>query len=212
MGSFMAVLNGLPATLLLSTLAFAIGAIGGIPLAQARQSKISVVRFLAQTVIELLRGIPPIVWLFIVYFGIGSSVPQLSAMTAAAVGLGLISCAYMAEIYRGGLAAISQGQWEAAAALGMRRRSIMLSVIGPQVARVSIPAASTYAIGLVKDSSVAYAIGVTEILYFANQQSTVEMDAIVPFIYAALIYLVMTVPCAWAARSLDATLRKRVAT
>lgn len=212
MSSFMAVLGGLPATLLLSLLAFSIGTVGGIPLAVARQSKVAIIRLTAHAVIELLRGIPPIVWLFIVYFGFGSSMPGLSAMAAAAIGLGLISCAYMAEIYRGCLSAVSQGQWEAAAALGMRRRNVLVSVIGPQVARISIPAASTYAIGLVKDSSVAYAIGVTEILYYANRQSTVEMDAMVPFLYAALVYLAMTIPCAWGARSLDATLRKRVAT
>ena len=206
-----AVLAGVPLTLLLTALAFGIGVVGGIPLALARRSPHTVPRALARSAIELLRGIPPIVWLFIVFFGIGGSVPSITPLMAAIVSLGVISCAYMAEIYRGGLSAIDRGQWEAGEALGMNRSSVLAKIIGPQVYRVSVPAGATYAIGLLKDSSVAYTIGVTEVMFYANEQARSTSDAIVPFLLAALVYVVMTIPCAALARALDSRLRRRVA-
>jgi polar amino acid transport system permease protein len=208
---FTVVITGVPYTLLLTAAAFAIGAAGGVPLALARRSSHVVPRAVARALIELLRGIPPIVWLFFVYFGVGNSIPSLDSLTAAILSLGLISCAYMAEIYRGGLSAITAGQWEAGAALGMSRTDVLSKIIGPQVLRVSVPASATYVIGLLKDSSAAYTIGVTEVVYFANEQSRATSDAIVPFLFAALVYVVMTIPSAWASRTLDSRLRKRVA-
>lgn len=211
MAVFAAVLAGVPLTLLLTGAAFGIGVVGGIPLALARRSSHFVPRAVARAIIELLRGIPPIVWLFFIFFGVGNSIPSIQPLTAAIIGLGVIACAYMAEIYRGGFSAIGKGQWEAGEALGMNRSSVLAKVIGPQVFRVSVPAGATYAIGLLKDTSVAYTIGVTELMYYANEQARSTSDAIVPFLLAALVYLVMTIPCAWAARALDSRLRKRVA-
>lgn len=211
MDTFLTILQGVPMTIGLTFAALAIGAVGGIPLALGRRSNIPGVRFIAVSLIEILRGIPPIVWLFIIYFGLGTALPQLDPLTSAIIGLGLISCAYMAEIYRGGLSAITRGQWEAGEALGMGRQSVLTFIIGPQVFRVSVPAAASYAIGLLKDSSVAYTIGVSEIVYFANDQSRQSSDALGPFFLAALVYVIMTIPCAWATRALDARLRTRVA-
>lgn len=211
MDMFLTIVGGVPMTLLITVAALGIGAVGGIPLALARRSRFMVLRLVARTFIELLRGIPPIVWLFIIFFGFGTTLPQITPGMAAIIGLGIISCAYMAEIYRGGMSAIASGQWEAAEALGMNHRSVLSKVIGPQVFRVSVPSAATYAIGLLKDSSVAYTIGVTEIVFWANDQSRQTSDAIVPFLLAAVVYILMTVPCAWGARTLDSTLRERVA-
>ena len=208
---FLTILQGVPMTIGLTVAALAIGAIGGILLALGRRSNIPGVRFVAVALIEVLRGIPPIVWLFIIYFGIGTALPMLNPLTSGIIGLGLISCAYMAEIYRGGFAAITRGQWEASEALGMGRQSVLTYIIGPQVLRVSIPATASYAIGLLKDSSVAYTIGVSEIMYFANDQSRQSSDALGPFFLAALVYVIMTIPCAWASRALDARLRMKVA-
>lgn len=205
------ILRGVPITLGITLLAFVIGAIGGVPLVLARRSRILPLSWLAISIIELLRGIPPVVWLFIIYFGLGTTLPQLNSFTAAVIGLGVVSAAYMAEIYRGGLRSIHKGQWEAAEVLGMPHRNVLADVIGPQVFRVSIPAAATYGIGLLKDSSVAYVIGVTEIVFYANEQSRQQIDALGPFLIAAAVYVIMTIPTAWATRSLDAKMRKRVA-
>jgi polar amino acid transport system permease protein len=206
-----AILTGIPLTLLLTAAGFAIGAVGGIPLALARRSRFFVARAVARTLIELLRGIPPIVWIFLIYFGIGNGFLRVAPIPAAIVAFGVISCAYMAEIYRGGLSGVPAGQWEAGAALGLDHRSQLSRVIGPQVMRISIPAAATYAIGLLKDTSIAYTIGVQEILFNADLQAKQSANALTPYLVAALVYVVITIPCAWAARSLDSTLRRKVA-
>lgn len=208
--SFLAVLKGVPVTVVLTIGALLIGAVGAIPLLILRQSRLLPVSIIARAMIELFRGIPPIVWLFIIYFGL-ATVVRLDSMTAAMLGLGVISTAYLAEIYRGGLAAVAKGQWEASAALGMPRATVLARIVGPQVGRISVPAAATYGIGLLKDTSVAYTIGVTDVLYFANEQSRMTTDPFWPFIVAALVYIVMSVPCAWGSRRLDAALRQRVA-
>lgn len=205
------ILGGVPDTLLITGLGFLLGCVLGIPLVLARLSNFAPARWPARVFIELLRGIPPIVWLFILYFGLGSSLITLDAVTAAVVALGAISAAYMAEIYRGGLGAIHVGQWEACSALGLPRRDTLARVIGPQVVRVSVPAAATYAIGLLKDSSIAFTVGVTEITYFANLQSRTDSDAMGPFLIAAAVYIALTIPCAYFARRIDASLRRRVA-
>jgi polar amino acid transport system permease protein len=208
--TLIAILQGVPATIVVTAAALAVGALGGLPLVLARSSSLAVIRIPARTLIELLRGIPPIVWLFIIYFGLAEIV-MLDTITSAVVGLGVVSSAYMAEIYRGSLTAVHRGQWDASNALGMSRSTTLARVIGPQVARVSVPAAATYAIGLLKDSSVAYTIGVADIVYFANSESRLTSDAIGPFLLAAGVYVALTIPCAWGARRLDSSLRRRVA-
>lgn len=206
------VLRGVPYTVGITLSALTIGIVGGVPLALLRRSRVRVVSWAAAAVIDLVRGIPPVVWLFIIYFGLGTSLPWLSSFSAAVIGLGIVSCAYLAEIYRGGLRAVDVGQWEASAALGFARPHTLADIIGPQVFRVSIPAAATYGIGLIKDSSVAYVIGVTDVIYYASQSSRQLSDAIGPFLLAAAVYIALTVPSAWGTRALDAALRKRVET
>ena len=203
------VIRGVPITLFLTAAAFLFGAVAAVPLLIARLSPYSFVRWPARIAIELFRGIPPIVWLFIIFFGV-SEIVLVDAMTASVVGLGVISAAYLAEIYRGSLAAVLRGQWEASYALGMSRRETVIRVIGPQVARISIPAAAAYGIGLLKDSSVAFTIGVTDIVYYANEQARLANDSLGPYLIAAAVYIVLTVPCAWGSRVLDTSLRQKV--
>lgn len=205
------IVSGIPLTILLTVVGFAIGAVGGVPLALMRRSRLRSVRFVSRSIIELLRGIPPIVWIFLIYFGIGNGVIKVEPVPAAIVAFGLISCAYLAEIYRGGLAAVHRGQWEAGVALGLSHTDQLARIVGPQVLRFSIPAAATYAIGLLKDTSIAFTIGVQEILFFADSQAKQSADALTPYLVAAGAYIIITVPCAWFARSMDRRLRLRMA-
>jgi polar amino acid transport system permease protein len=206
-----AVLLGVPVTVLVTVLAFALGAVLAVPLAAARRSSTAPVRWLGRAVIDVLRGVPPVVWLFIIFFGLGNEVLRLEPMQAGVIGLGLISAGYLAEIYRGGLSAVHKGQWEAAAALGMDRRDVMARIVGPQAFRVALPAATTYAIGLLKDSSIVYTIGVTEVLFRATQSARSTGSGLTPFFIAAGVYILLSAPLAWLSRRLDARLRARVA-
>lgn len=211
MNVFIAILSGVPMTLLVTVCALLIGMVLGVPLALMRRSKVKVLNWIAVTFIEFFRGIPPIVWLFIIFFGVGQVVRGMNPLLASIVGLGVVSSAYMAEIYRGGLRAIAVGQWEAGGVLGMKHSTVLRDVIGPQVFRASLPATATYAIGLIKDSSVASAIGVYEISRQAKLESQLTADALGPYLIAAAVYVLLTIPTAWATRSLEAKMRKRVA-
>ena len=204
------ILPGLPWTLAVTACAFAIGAVLGLPVMLARNSGAPGVRLLAGGFVNLVRGIPPIVWLFILFFGLDLRGFRLTPFAAAITGLGLISAAYMAEIYRGGMVAIGKGQHEAAAALSLGRVHGFLDVVAPQALRVVIPSAASFAIGLLKDSAVASTIGVPELVERANQQSQQTFSALPIYAITAVIYIAASLPVAWLSRSVDRRLRARV--
>ena len=211
LGNILAILVGLPFTIALTLAAFVFGALLGLPLCAMRFSRSGLVRFAATAVILTCRAIPPIVWLFLIFFGIGSGYLSLDPFTSAVVGLGLITAANMAEIYRGALSAIHPGQWEASNVLNLSARHTFLDVIGPQLLRISLPSATTYAIGLMKDTAVASAIGVHEVAYEAYHLSQETFRGLDIYAAAGLLYIVVSLPIAWVARWTDLRLRAAVA-
>lgn len=208
--ALLVVLLGLPMTLLVTALAFAIGLVGGIPLMLGLRSRIRAVRLGCRLVVDLIRGVPPIVWLFLLYFGVSIGAFRFESLTAAVWGLGIISSAYLAEIYRGGFATLPRGQWEAASALGLSRTVTFGRVLAPQALRTALPSIATYLLSLLKDSSIASTIGVADMVFnatmFARQNPATA--GIVPFFIAAAVYLVISVPVAVTARRLDTRLRR----
>ncbi|WP_312528176.1 amino acid ABC transporter permease [Paracoccus sp. (in: a-proteobacteria)] len=204
------ILRGLPWTLGVTFLALVIGMVLGVPLMLARISRLAWLRLLSGSVITFVRSIPPIVWLFVIFFGLGSGYIRIQPFPAAVLGLGLIASAYMAEIYRGALLSIHAGQWEGAAALGISRTSMWLEVILPQLFRVALPALATYAIGLLKDSAIASTIGVNEMTFVANQQAMATYRGLEVFSVVAVAYIVLSLPIAWATRVIDQRMRKKV--
>jgi His/Glu/Gln/Arg/opine family amino acid ABC transporter permease subunit len=206
------IVTGLPTTLLLAVLSLAIGAVGAVPLMVARRSSALALRLPARAAIDLLRAIPPIVWLFLVFFGLSEANVQLQPFTAAVVALGVVSCAYLAEIYRGGFMAIDHGQVEAGMALGLRRRDALRFVLAPQALRVALPSMATYAIALLKDTSLAYTIGVHEVLFHATEEA--QLGAASPLgilLFAGGLYALLSIPTGLLARRLDASMRSKVA-
>jgi polar amino acid transport system permease protein len=206
-----AILVGIPFTIALTLASFALGAAVGLPLCWMRLSHVTLVSFIGTALILIFRAIPPIVWLFIIFFGIGLGYIQIDPFTSAAVGLGLITAANMAEIYRGALSAIHPGQWEASAVLNLSVRHKFVDVIGPQLFRIALPSATTYVIGLMKDTAVASAIGVHEIAYQAYHLSQQTFRGLSVYAAAGLLYIVISVPIAWLARWTDLRLRAAVA-
>ncbi|NJC70554.1 amino acid ABC transporter permease [Planosporangium thailandense] len=202
---------GIGQTVAITAAAFVLGAVAGFPLALMRRSPYRVLRMPAAAVIEILRSIPPIVWLFIVYYGIGSDVVKLSTFQGAVIGLGLIAAAYLAEIYRAGIDAVARGQWEAAKALALPRRATYQRVILPQALTVVTPPAATYAIGLLKDSAIASVIGATDITFRAVQETQANLHGLSVFAVAGLLYIALSVPIAAVARYTDRILAQKVA-
>ena len=202
MSVFLAILSALPTTLLVTAASFVIGALLALPLVLGRRSRFAVARLLSKGVIDVLRGIPPIVFVFILFFGVGADLIRWQPLAAAIIGLGLISAGHLAEAYRGGILAVHGGQFEAAAALGLGGTTTAVSVIAPQAVRTAIPAMVTWLISLLKDSAVVSAIGVTEMLFVTQQIARTSGDGIAPFLIAAAIYIAVGVPLAVLARCL----------
>ena len=212
-GEFLdALAQGIGQTCLITATAFAIGAVLGVPLVLMRRSRIVFVRWIATVVIELLRSIPPIVVLFVLFYGIGSEAIRLSTFQAAVLGLGVIASAYLAEIYRAGINAVSLGQWEASRALGLPSWKIYSRVILPQALVVVIPPASTFAIGLLKDSAIASIIGAHDITFQAFQESQATLQGLTIFAIAGVLYILLSIPIAIVARWSDHALSQRAAT
>ena len=208
---FLGILAGVPWTLALTALSFAIGAVLGLGLCGLRMAPSTPLRLLGAAIILTFRAIPPIVWLFVIFFGIGTDYVPVGPFAAAAAGLGLITAANMAEIYRGALAAVHAGQWEAAAVLNLPVRSRFTDVIGPQLLRIALPSAATYVIGLLKDSAVASTIGVGEIAFQAYHMSQRTFHGLDVFAIAGVLYIAISLPIAFAARWADLRMRAAVA-
>jgi polar amino acid transport system permease protein len=139
----------------------------------------------------LLRGVPPIVLLFILYFILSGRFINLSPFWAGSFSLGIVSSAYQMEILRGALLAVGGGQMTAARAIGMSRLQSIRHIVLPQAVRLAIPPWSNEASIVLKDSSLVYALGVPEILRRAQQLSATTQEPFLAYGTAALIYFVL---------------------
>ena len=203
--------RGLPWTLAITGCSLAIGIVLGFPVMLARNARIAPIRVIAVALISLVRAVPPIVWIFIIFFGLGTGTLSVSPFAACLVGFGLIAATNMAEIYRGGLISIHRGQWEAAQALNLSRRHTFRDVILPQMFRVALPASATYAIGLLKDSAIASTIGVPELAYEGARLTQETFQGLRCFGMVGLLYILLSLPIAWVSRRADLYLRLKVA-
>lgn len=211
LADFSYIIRGLPWTVALTVSALAVGTILGLILILMRRSKFWPLRLLATVYINLVRGIPPLVWLFVIFFGLGTGYITINPFMAALTGFGMIAGANMAEIFRGGMMAVHHGQFEAAEALNLSRYHAFKDVVAPQILRVSLPSAASYAIGLLKDSAIASAIGVTELAYQGSQLSQMTFRGLEVFAVVALLYILLSLPVAWLSRTADIYLRAKVA-
>ena len=202
---------GIAQTVEITVSAFVVGAILGLPLAVMRRSGIRAIQLPAVAIVEVLRAIPPIVWLFIVYYAIGSGSIKLSTYQAATIGLGLIAAAHLSEIYRAGLNSVPVGQWEAVRALCLPTRPAYGQVILPQALVVVIPPMATFAIALLKDSATASVIGATDIAFRAVQQTQQDLNGLGNFAVAGALYILLSVPVAVGSRRADRILSRRLA-
>lgn len=206
---FFIILQGLAWTIAITTVSFSFGAVLGILIVAGRLSRLAFIRALSRIAIELIRNVPPLVWLFIVYFGVAELGPKLSPFVAAIVTFSVIASVYLGEIYRGGYASLPKGQLEAAKSVGLSRANILLRVVIPQVFRTVSPSMVTYAIGLMKDSALASTIGVVEMTFRANQITQTTGQGLTAFTIVGLIYLLISLPLGAWARHVDQRVRDR---
>jgi polar amino acid transport system permease protein len=138
----------------------------------------------------VMRGIPPIVLLFILYFIVSGGI-NISPFWAGSISLGIISSAYQMEIIRGAIQSVSSGQMMAARAIGMSRTQAIRNIILPQTLRLAIPPWSNEAAIVIKDSSLVYALGVPEILRRAQLISASTQQPFLAYAAAAAIYFIL---------------------
>lgn len=155
-------------------------------------SGIAPLRWLSAIYLAVFRGIPFIVIVFLVHFGMPSLGFRLPAFMSGALALSLFAAAYYAEVLRAGLGAVSQGQWQSAKAVGMSRLQALRYIILPQIVRPSLPPTVNTTITMIKESSVISAITVSELTY---QGLVVQGNTFAPFevfVAIALIYWLLT--------------------
>jgi len=198
------IIQGLIWTALITLGSFFLGSIFGIAVAGARVSSSRVVRICARVYVDVIRSVPPLVWLFLVYFGLAELGLRLTSLIAAILTFSVIASAYLGEIYRGGLAAIGRGQIEAAQSLGLGRIDLFVRIVAPQVFRTVSPSMVTYGIGLMKDSALASTIGVVEMTFRANQVAQNTGEGLSAFLTVGVIYLAFSIPLGVWARHSDA--------
>ena len=201
---------GLKNTLIYTALAFVFGLALGLIIAMMKLSSIRAYRWFANAYVELFRGLPALVVLFMVAYGIPNAFPGFQfpgdIYGKVMVGLGLTAAAYMAETIRAGIQAVPRGQVEAARTLGMSYGRTMWSVVLPQAFRIIIPPLTNEIILLVKDSSLVYVLGVTFAQYELTKFSQDFLNRTVnptPLIVGALCYLIITLPLSSLVRALE---------
>lgn len=191
------VLSGLPMTLSVAIVGMAIGLVLGLALSLARSSNRWYTHWPARIYISFMRGTPILVFLFILYFGLPIVGIELTAFTAASIGFGLNSAAYIAEINRASFSSIDDGQWEAAKALAFNYRQTMQRIIVPQATRIAIPPLTNVFMDIVKATSLAAVITVPELFQKAQIVAGREFDSMTLYILVALIYWPICIIIEW---------------
>ncbi|WP_348920518.1 amino acid ABC transporter permease [Enterococcus rotai] len=187
-------LTGLPYTIGISIVTFLMGNVLGILLTVLGMLPSKIIKGFVRFYISFLRGVPGLVLLFLLYFGLPY---QLSALTAACICFSLTSSAFIAEIYRGSIAGVEAGQWDAAYALGLPFGKVMRKIILPQAFRISIPALGNVAMDLLKGTSLAAMITIPDIFQKAKIVGGRTFDYMTMYILVAFIYWLLCVAIGW---------------
>ncbi len=187
-------LQGVPMTLLISLLGMALAVVLGLIIALLNLYATRPLAWLARLYVELFRGTPLLIQLYLIFYGLPNIGIRLSPLAAAVIGLGLNYGAYEAENYRAGILAIPRGQMEAALSLGLTRLQALRHVIVPQALRLVIPPVTNDFIALFKDSSIVSVITMVELTKVYGQLAATYYDYIGAGVIAALLYLLLGLP------------------
>jgi len=178
-------------TIPLSLISFAIGLVLALALALMRLSRQRWLSNIARVYISIVRGTPLLVQLFVIFYGLPSVGIVLDYWPSAIIAFSLNVGGYAAEVIRAAILSVPKGQWEAAYMVGMSRTRTLSRIILPQAARVSVPPLSNTFISLVKDTSLASLILVTELFREAEQIAAFSQEFMLLYLEAALVYWVM---------------------
>jgi putative amino-acid transport system permease protein len=204
-------LSYLPLTLQMASIAMVFALIIACLLAVVRVSKIPVLNGAALLFISFFRGTPLLVQLFLFYYGLPQLIDALisiNGVTAAVLGLTLHFSAYMAESIRAAIVGIDRSQTEAALSIGMTQSQLMRRIILPQATRVATPTLMNYFIDMIKATSLAFTLGVTELMGATQKEASGSFLYLEAFLLVAIIYWVVVEVLSWGQRRLETYLNK----
>jgi len=201
--AFWYMMSGVPITVALITGALSLGLVVGVPLSVGQVYGNVVVRRAIGLYVWIFRGVPIMIQMFLLAFGLLRDYPPF---ISAVLALGLTSAAYQAQIFRGSILALPEGQLKAARALGMSDLKAVKTIILPQALRLSIPAWSNEFSILLKDSAIAFVIGVTEVMARTRSVASATYKPLPLALFAGLVFFILT----WIGVKALRTLEKKV--
>lgn len=208
---FPQILPYLPVTLLIAVISIIFAIILGLAIALLRNNKIKIIDPIFAIFISLFRGIPSVVLLFIIYYGLPQIFPvlkQMGATTAAIICFSLKYSAYLAEIFRAGLASVDPGQKEAGLTSGLNIIQVYRGIILPQAMINALPNTGNMFISLLKDSSVAFFVGVQELLAAGKMLTVDSFLYFETYLAVGIVYWITVVVYSWIQKQLEQKLSK----
>jgi putative S-methylcysteine transport system permease protein len=208
------ILRYVPLTLGMAIVAMAIALVLSAVLAVVRVLEVPVLDRLVAIFISFFRGTPLLVQLFLFYYGLPQVVAafrSIDGVTAAVIGLTLHFAAYMAESIRGAILGIDRSQWEAGHSVGMTRLQLMRRIILPQAARIAAPTLLNYFIDMIKSTSLAFTLGVTEMMGAAQKEAAGSFRYLEAFLVVACIYWAIVEALSFVQRRMETRLGRAFA-
>jgi len=190
-------------TVVLSLIAFVGGGIVGLLLLVARLSRLRGMNTLVGGYVQLFQGTPLLMQLFLAYFGLALFGIKTSAWVAASVALTLYTSAFLTEIWRGGVAAIPKGQWEAGQSLALSFRELLQHVVVPQAIKIAIPPTVGFLVQVVKGTALASVIGFIELTKAGTMITNATFKPFVVYSCVALLYFALCFPISLYAKTLE---------
>ena len=189
-------IEGVTNTLLLTAIAVSIGAVIGVFVTLLKRSRFRVVRFLITVYIEVIRGTPILLQLYLFYFVLPELLPffNLSAFAWVAIALSINSSAYVSEVFRSGIQAVDPGQTEAARSLGMSKGQTMVRIVLPQAIKNILPALGNEFIMILKETSLASTFFIGDLMTSYKVVSGATYLSMEPLIIVGVVYLCLTYP------------------
>ncbi|WP_427170165.1 amino acid ABC transporter permease [Arthrobacter sp. 92] len=211
-GSLGPILTGaITGTIPVALASFGLGLLLALLVALMRLSRNPVLSAIARIYISVIRGTPLLVQLFVIFYGLPSIGITISPWRSAIIAFSLNVGGYAAEVIRAAILSVPKGQWEAGHTIGMSRRQSLVRIILPQAARVSVPPLSNTFISLVKDTSLASLILVTELFRQAQQVAAFSQEFMLLYLEAAVIYWIICLVLASGQSVLEKRLDRYVA-
>lgn len=203
------ILEGMLVTLQVSIVCITLASALGLVVAVVRRAAPPPISWALIAYVDVLRGMPPVMLMILVYFALPTFGINLNVFSAAATTLSLYGSAYAAEVFRGAFEGVPAGQRDAARALGLTTLQTLLYVILPQAFRIAIPPLTNEAIGLVKSTSLGFVIGLPELLG-QSRQAVALTASMTPLIAGALAYLALILVLSRVSRATERHMKRGV--